>query len=46
MKNKIFCLFQADCEGRGAILWEPNSQTELDFVNGLFNLGKYDDSMF
>ena len=36
----IFGIFQADCEARGAILWEPISQTEVDAVNGLFNLSK------
>ena len=37
----IFGLFQADCEARGAILWEPTSQTEIDAVDAIFNLGKY-----
>jgi hypothetical protein len=37
----IFGLFQADCEARGAILWEPTSQAEIDAVSALFNLGKY-----
>lgn len=36
----IFDLFQADCEARGAILWEPNNQAEVDAVNALFNLSK------
>ena len=33
-----FGLFQTDCEGRGAILWEPNSQADIDVVDGLLNL--------
>jgi hypothetical protein len=37
----IFGLFQEDCEGRGAIIWEPTSKTEIDAVNALFDLGKY-----
>jgi hypothetical protein len=36
-----FGLFQTDCEGRGAILWEPNSQADIDVVDGLLNLGKH-----
>lgn len=36
----IFGLFQADCEARGAILWEPTSKAEVDTVNALLNVGK------
>ena len=36
----IFCLFQADCEARGAVLVEPTSNAELDAVYALLNIGK------
>ena len=36
----IVGLFQADCEARGAILWEPTSKAEVDTVNALLNVGK------
>ena len=36
----IFGLFQADCEAQGAILYEPNSQAEVDAVNNLLNISK------
>lgn len=36
----IFDLFQEDCEARGAILYESNSQAVVDAVNALFNISK------
>lgn len=39
-QGRIFGLFQADCEARGAILWEPTSKAEVDTVNALLNVGK------